>query len=157
MAMTISPNVAEDPPPSSKISNCQKAFADGTPSLESTKLSVKQNNHLHRFEMSSDTGFNLGRRARSVSREHHGRNPVTHEGCWEKEALPARREASEIQPEPQHRPAHEPRADEPGLRRRARPAPAGGREVRRPLQPHAGDGRGRDVRRCGRSPARTTA
>jgi len=94
MAMTISPNVAEDPPPSSKISNCQKAFADGTPSLESTKLSVKQNNHLHRFEMSSDTGFNLGRRARSVSREHHGRNPVTHEGCWEKErSVTPRRQA----------------------------------------------------------------
>jgi hypothetical protein len=85
IAMAIAPNAAEDPPPPHKITTCQKAYADGTPSMECEKLSVKQNNHLHRFEMSPDADFNLGRRARSVSREHHGRNPLTHEGCWEKE------------------------------------------------------------------------
>jgi hypothetical protein len=95
VAMAIAPNHAEDPPPSDKIFSCRRACVDGTPSSECEKLSVKQNNHLHRYEMSTDSSFNLGRRARSVSREHHGRNPVTHEGCWEKErSCPPRRQGT---------------------------------------------------------------
>jgi hypothetical protein len=85
MAMTIAPNHADDPPPPVKISGSQKVALDGTPSAECEKLSIKNNSHLHRYEMSTDTSYHLGRRARSVSREHYGRNPVTHEGCWEKE------------------------------------------------------------------------
>jgi len=83
--MIVAPNHAEDPAPPRHITSCVKAFPDGTPSLECERLAVKHNQHLHRFEMPSETSFNLGRRSPSVSREHRGRNPVTHEGCAEKE------------------------------------------------------------------------
>jgi hypothetical protein len=84
IAMIVAPNHAEDPAPPRHITSCVKAFPDGTPSLECERLSVKHNEHLHRFDMPSETSFNLGRRPPSVSRETHGRNPVTHEGCAEK-------------------------------------------------------------------------
>jgi hypothetical protein len=85
VAMIIAPNHAEDPAPPRHITSCVKAFPDGTPSLECERLSVKHNQHLHRFEMPSETSFNLGRRSPSVSRGYQGRNPVTHEGCAEEE------------------------------------------------------------------------